>query len=139
MSTIVQFIVLKFLFLYFFKIALVQFALNFNVNSKDDCEEVLIADSFDMNKKSEFINLDELTQVENVMIDAEMTDDLKLQLLRILFSFHSGANELNRATALVSFIFHLMFNVEKNNKSMSNLYTNSLFAACSHGSGFVYV
>lgn len=59
---------------------------------------------FDLHN-SEFITLDELTAVEKVMIDAEITDDLKLQLLRILFSFNSTANEMKRASALVSFIF----------------------------------
>lgn len=91
-----------------------QFAVNFNVNTKNVCEEVLITDSFDLDDTSPFTYLDELTQVENEMIDAEMADDLKLHILSILFSFNSNANELKRASAVVSSIFHLIFNIVEN-------------------------
>lgn len=71
-------------------------------------------DSFDLDDTSPFTYLDELTQVENEMIDAEIADDLKLRLLSILFSFNSNANELKRASAVVSSIFHLIFNIAEN-------------------------
>lgn len=62
---------------------------------------------------SEFITLEDMTKVENVMIDAEITDDLKLHLLGILFGFNSTVNELKRASALVSFLFFsLIFQIE---------------------------
>lgn len=89
-------------FTFCFKLALVQFVVNLNLNKKTNCEEVLIVNNVDANDDSEFIYVDELTKVENAMIDADVTDDLKMRLLSILFAFDSTANQIKRASALVS-------------------------------------
>lgn len=84
---------------------LVQFVVNLSLNKRNSCEEVLVIDTIVSNDDSGFIYLDELTDIEKAMIDAEVTDDLKLRLLSILFAFNSTANQIKRASALVSCFF----------------------------------
>lgn len=103
-----------------------QFVVNLSLNEKNNCKEVPIIDYVD-SSDSQFIYLDELTNVEKAMIDAEITDDLKLRLLSILFAFNPTANQIKRASALVSFQFSLIL--------LKTVRWSQMFLACSHGLG----